>query len=115
MKDKLIELICEELRENNCEAHCNTKCFKVQRIADHLIANGVTVAEWIPVSERLPDDGQLAIVTYIRYDNGEPASDGIAYRDRGYWYWRGEEPEDDEEVVVEITHWMPLPKPPKGE
>ena len=26
-------------------------------IADHLIANGVTVQEWIPVSERLPESG----------------------------------------------------------
>lgn len=72
-------------------------------------------ARWIPVSESLPEDGALSIVTYIRYDNGEPASDEIAYRDRGCWYWRFDSPENDEVVLVEITHWMPLPEPPKGE
>lgn len=85
------------------------KCSTMEMFTDHLIANGVTVQKWIPVSESLPEDGALSIVTYIRCDNGEPASDGIAYLDRGCWYWRFDSPEDDEVVLAEITHWMPLP------
>lgn len=75
-------------------------------IADHIIANGVTVQEWIPVTERLPEESGMYIVT---------ANDGHAQRvsfvlwqkKNRTWnlvgarsYWR-------------VTHWMPLPEPPK--
>ena len=115
-REKLIDLIIDAKRRDP-----ETGSF-TEFLADHLIANGVTVDDdndfhvrWIPVSERLPEDCALSIVTYIRCDNGKPASDGIAYRDRGCWYWRFDSPENDEVVLVEITHWMPLPQPQKGE
>ena len=33
-----------------------------EQYADHLIANGVTIQEWIPVEERLPEVGQRVLV-----------------------------------------------------
>ena len=73
-------------------------------IADYLIASGVTVQEWILVKDRLPED-QEEVLVCTRSKNG------IRNIDKGYmaidrFIHRG---------CAEVTHWMPLPNPPKGE
>ena len=65
--------------------------------ADHLIANGVTVQKWIPVSERLPEKNNEVLV----YDGKFVFSK--SFLDVSYVSKYG------------VTHWMPLPQPPKGE
>lgn len=75
-----------------------------EHVADHLIANGVTVQEWISVKDRLPEKWQY-VLGLNEYDEGaqEPC---IAFvNDRG-WIACGV-------VGCKITHWMPLSKPPK--
>ena len=75
------------------------------RVADHLIANGVTIQKWIPVSERLPEAHRLVL---CRWTRGIGASYGFArYQHEGVWYVLNE-------GMPEVTHWMPLPEPPKG-
>ena len=76
---------------------------KIARIADHLIAHGVTVQEWISVKDRLP----------TREDANETESILAINKDEKYvgrWVW---------DIVArwptEFTYWMPLPQPPKGE
>ena len=76
-------------------------------LADHLIANGVTVQEWISVDERLPDDNDRVIA----FRPNEPETS--AYKYCIMWGW-------SVKVSLKqhsrgITHWMPLPQPPKGE
>ena len=50
----------EELKKRLIDIIVNTLCVAVssriagEHIANHLIANGVTIREWIPVTERLP-------------------------------------------------------------
>ena len=68
-------------------------------IADHLISNGVTVQQWIPVTERLPDRWQN-VLSVSKY--GKHCVDCVFTY--GSWWSGGE-----------VTHWMPLPEPPKGE
>ena len=109
-REKLIELVTAAL--------CNQSA---EEVADHLIANGVTVQKWIPVSERKPDlelveaqanDEELykCLVTMKhRPSRGgkcvrEMWYDGEGFVDRDYMDW-----------TALITHWMPLPEPPKGE
>ena len=71
------------------------------------------VPKWIPVEERLPDDDRAFLVS-IHDDSGDGAFD---YTDVG-WIWIGEN--GDRLFVVDnqpcsfVTHWMPLPAPPKG-
>lgn len=94
-------------------------------IADNLIANGVTVQEWIPVTERLPEIGDtyLVVVKY-KYDWEDdytidtdvamfhPYDNPDAYIDNRwdtYIDW------DEGQQYIHVTHWMPLPEPPKGE
>ena len=60
-------------------------------------------ARWIPVSERLPEDGQAVIVFWSKYKQvGEAVfgkEEGFFSTDRGGCY--------------DISHWMPLPQPPE--
>ena len=65
---------------------------------------------WIPVTERLPEPGSVVIAW-----NGTRAGEvtfkakrtGRTKREREpHWQWCGY-------TVDKITHWMPLPEPPK--
>lgn len=76
-----------------------------ERLADHLIANNVTVQEWIPVSERLPEDGDVVIIWVTSYME-------LGWYDADVAAWKSEYVNDYE---GDVTHWMPLPQPPKGE
>ena len=58
---------------------------------------------WIPVTERLPE--KMKDVLVIRM-HGEPDIEFLFYD--GTWV-------GDTEGKQDVTHWMPLPKPPKGE
>ena len=74
---------------------------KIKKIADHLISNGVTVQEWIPVTERLPDWGDGKVLVFTKY--------GFSICERTVNNrWRGQH-------ANWITHWTYLPQPPKGE
>ena len=67
------------------------------------------VPKWIPVTERLPEEGKFVLVYGDLYPNKH---DGgvIAVSKRMDWnYWQGFGRERN------ITHWMPLPEPPKEE
>ena len=67
---------------------------------DHLIANGVTIQKWIPVTERLPtmDDTDETGVVLVYTENNEH----LIVDSADVWRFRDF-----------ITHWMPLPEPPK--
>ena len=81
--------------------------FTFEEQVDHLIDNGVTVQEWIPVTERLPEEWTDVLV-FSRFGFIETAVYTGAH---GKWRigWNGDMIEADS-----ITHWMPLPEPPKG-
>lgn len=89
--------------------------------ADYLLDNGVTLQKWIPVTERLPEnDGRFICLTKcIGYNHMilSFAKDGekVDYYDltgkKDVWYAY-----DREWGFVAtnlVTHWMPLPEPPK--
>lgn len=64
--------------------------------------NGVTVQEWVSVEDRLPEENTTVIVAT---DNGIVFQ--CLYSYDGWDLW------DDNDV--NITHWQPMPQPPKGE
>ena len=103
-RDKLIEL-CKDLETLPC-------CDTYEGQADHLIANGVTVNEWISVEEKLPDtDDNVLVICNGEYKNIRfiNAYDLAAYdSDEDEWIL-----DSYPEAVVTVTHWMPLPQPPK--
>ena len=77
-------------------------------IADHLIRNGVTVQEWISVTERLPEEKVSCIVHYKHAycDNDDYWAIGICFYDGEKFRLN---------PAYKVTHWMPMPAPPKGE
>ena len=95
MREKLIELL-------RCVQYLGGL---EEKIADHLIANGVTSEKWIPVTERLPDEGRHVLAWSEVGDVYETAFwNGV----RWIVTWEHDE-------FVGVTHWMPLPEPPREE
>lgn len=72
-----------------------------EKIADHLISQGVTVQEWISVKEPPKEKGTYIVCT----DNG-----GILL---GHWY--GTEWNAGSGANKHLAYWMERPQPPKGE
>ena len=67
--------------------------------------------EWIKCSERLPEHLDKVLVVYEHSDNILMANyqDGI-YHDKGFFVYYA----DGRKMTHSpITHWMPLPNPPK--
>ena len=77
-----------------------------EEIADHLIANGVTVQEWVSVTEMLPESGKEGVLIALLRGGVD-----IGWCEDGRW--RSEFVNEYEDG--EVTHWMPIPQPPKGE
>ena len=68
------------------------------------------MSEWISVKERLPeawrtDDGTL--VNYLVYMPEYSVDVGNYVRPANVWVCMG--------LPCKVTHWMPLPEPPKEE
>ena len=78
-----------------------------KKIADYLITHGVTVQEWISVNDRLPEEKVNCIVHYKH-----AYCDNDDYWAIGIFFYDGETFQMD--WSYKVTHWMPLPKPPKG-
>lgn len=84
------------------------------KLTDHLIANGVTFADdnnvgskWIPVSERLPKPFVSVLVQMPDEEPCPTVREGYL-TNNGTWYAGYFEREQSE-----VTHWMPMPAPPK--
>lgn len=78
-----------------------------RRIANQLISNGVTFQRWIPVTERLPENGKVVLV-YGKRGGIYTAWCNRLYKNPG-WHKL-----NSKSHYCEPTHWMPLPEPPKG-
>ena len=106
VREKLVELLTEFYG-------CDPMYYDVDALAivDHLIANGVTVQEWISVKDRLPEDSNDGFADAVLVTDGFVQH--MAYFVGGEWRF-AESGEIKEPMWYRITHWMPLPKPPKG-
>ncbi len=98
IRDRLVELLCEVQYLGGLE----------EKLADYLIAHDVTFAEeskWIPVSERLPKCGEMVLCNtdyFFEALQWDERADIWVGRYRSY-------------LKTYVTHWMPLPDPPKEE
>ena len=124
-REKLIELLeCTYGQVEDRDYDCYGECKTCQ--AENLIANGVGfLPKWIPVSERLPEEnGQYLVFqkhTYGTYTavlqfakDGRKVDKYDFYRGwKNVWYRY--DSEWGHITIDDVTHWMPLPEPPKGE
>lgn len=96
IKEKLVELFYDN----------NVRCDqKIEGLVDDvmdIIANGVTVQEWISVKDRLPTiydaDADNCVLAIHKASN------------KRYCHWQSVA-----DNPFDFTHWMKTPKPPKGE
>ena len=84
----------------------------IEKLSGHLISNGVTVQEWISVKDRLPEYSNDGFADAVLVTDGFVQH--MAYFVGGEWRF-AESGEIKEPIWYRITHWMPLPQPPKGE
>lgn len=112
VKGKLVELLitADDYENSVCRGYpCKvcpykgTDCTYKAR-ADHLIANGVTVQEWIPASEPPKEPGEYIVAQ-------KHWSDGHLETKKGKW--NGVEWLVDGRESLRVAYWMPLPEPPK--
>ena len=94
--------------------------FNVGQIEEALrVVPAVSVPQWISVKDRLPDVAGMYIVT---------ACDEWCSHGEGIWYdtvvvvaeysggcWNWNDNGTDYDIDDLVTHWMPLPEPPKGD
>lgn len=120
VREKLLELLNGKYDHYCDQCGVNKDSRYTENLADYLIANGVTIQRWIPVEERLPEDylpknsmvKQIKVLTALKSSNGAiTVRSQMRYRMTWYtsapWAWKCS--------GSEITHWMPLPEPPKEE
>ena len=144
VREKLVELLQDE---NNPVWRWLPDNATMVQLAEYLINSGITVQEWISVTERLPESGVHVLICceMHRYGGeiaGKYVCDGYyaeankiiaggfpdecnceySEEDDEYylcegWYEVVKNWDDFNSVAVEdfVTHWMPLPNPPKGE
>ena len=99
--DELLDEICRdqcERKYKDCDGTCEIAAYVVN--APTVATNTNVLGKWISVKDRLPEIGTLALVfgsagamTVARYIAGAE------------WVVPG--------MFSAITHWMPLPAPPK--
>lgn len=93
-RDRLIELLIE----------ARDRYSYFREWVDYLIANGVLVNKWRPASEPPKESGKYLVCT----------RKGRVYQTKFYSY-----PENEgghfgqKDKGRSVTHWMPLPQPPK--
>lgn len=120
-REKLVELLAQRCEfgskgcvgcKNNLPIASTCKEERYGKVADHLLANGVTVHEWISTKDRLPEK-DVDVLVCDRRNNvfvaavcaSDYFSTGLSWRDQtGYLIGN-----------LGIVSWQPLPKPTKEE
>ena len=117
VREKLVELLRNSPHLDIVKGYKGNDC-TFEQGADWLIANGVTVQEWISVKDRLPEDD-------LPKDTKKKMIRCLVYTDKGTikpcvrqrwevngklvpWQW-------NKDLFAKPTHWMYYPQPPKGE
>ena len=100
VREKLVELL---------DRFVDDDWYSSEEIAENLIANGVTVQEWISVKDRLPEVGGYVVCIAKRnpFSRFIPM---VARIEKNGWV----NPMTEQYISV-VTHWTPMPNPPKGD
>ena len=114
VREKIVELLRNAKAAMKSE---NPSCDIARNmfVVDFMMANGVTVQEWISVNDRLPDETgrYLAVKKRIAPDElGGNRTDIVILRffvDDGFRMPTHIPDWINGEINEEVTHWMPLP------
>ena len=106
VREKLVELLRNSPHLDTIKGYKGNDC-TFEQGADWLIANGVTVQEWIPVDEQLPENF-ISVLGYMT-DAGEfpPVRECYTVGNVFFFPALGD--------IHPVSHWCEMPEPPKGE
>ena len=100
VKEKLVELLRNAkaaMKSENLSCDIARNMF----VVDFMMANGVTVQEWISVDDRLPENIANRVLVVCERSNGV----FYAHYEKPFWI----NLETDKPFISTVTHWMPLP------
>lgn len=116
VREKLVELLKANFYDE----------YEFEEIADILIAHGVTVQEWKPISEPPKETGHYLV--NIHQENDESGEEANFVLDAWYevngllfvpktagWTLLNEWYDLTAQMLPFVTHWTERPQPPKGE
>lgn len=100
VKEKLVKLLISTIGLTPTDAEI---------YANDFIAHGITVQEWISVKDRLPEAGGYVVCIAKRnpFSRFMPM---VARIEKNGWV-----NPITEQYISDVTHWMPLPQPQKGD
>lgn len=131
-----IGYVCEECPANLDGEDCDGRLAKLQAadMLEKLAAEkDAKKPEWVSVKDRPPEEAEPVNVTWVNHcpapyyskiKNVEQTATAVYFGGKWYWYSAvcvnileeyGRNDVDLLDENIEITHWMPLPKPPKEE
>ena len=111
----LLEVICDRFIQDHDGKWYHQFRFKLgdrdfgisKELPEELVALAMMEQQWIPVTERLPED---ICPVLVAVEGLNTAFHGW-YQDERWWaVGAGSRP-----FTQKVTHWMPLPEPPKEE
>ena len=97
-REKLYEMIVDAENEFYKKHHYAEDSKRIECVVDFLLANGVTMQQWIPLTEEKPGRDERVLV-FFEGMRGTQAETQVMLG----WAIDGS-----------ATHWQPLPEPPKG-
>ena len=104
VREKLIELLTDLYG-------CDPAYYDVDAwaIAQHLVDHAVAFQKWISIDDRLPEVGGYVVCIAKRnpFSRFMPM---VARIEKNGWL-----NPITEQYISEVTHWMPIHQPPKGE
>ena len=112
-KEKQIEEM-DDRANDCCKCVHHRVCYKIKQYNIQQRYTGLYCpsfepkqSEWISVEERLPEKGQKVLVRGVKNGMQIGAFRGIPVSERSeLWWWK-------KNTLLDVTHWMPLPEPPK--
>ena len=100
------------MNRESLKRHCEATCKKFKDVptsgiyGEHrLVLDLLEQTEWIPVSERLPEESGNYLVTYCYQDKIE-TQEAVYFEDEDKWF-----DITDIEISLAVIAWMPKPEP----
>ena len=97
---------CDSCPYEYCGEDCQNLCGYAADAIEELLA---AVPKWISVEERLPKSGERVLIMFKPFEDDENISIGWLTKSDFDCY------DDSVNFFRSVTHWMPLPEPPKEE
>lgn len=105
-RQRLIQIIKKAEKEADADhRHDYAQAY----VADAILAELQPSSEWVSVKDRLPEVGEYNVAADTDYGKKVTACE---LNKDGNWIHDGEET-FCHSYYFEVTHWMPLPEPPK--